>query len=103
MALIRKDGTVTQERIRHTKEKDEERFLCKFPDCTKTFVKEPGKPDACPAHRQLIADVVYILNHLGGKPGPEPEESKGPLLFIPKPGMSNKAIREAIEQRGKIK
>jgi len=91
---------MTQERIRHTKKKDEKKFICPFPDCGKTFWKEPGKPDACPAHRQLIADVVHILNHL--KPKSE-GAVEGPSLLIPRPGMEGKAIQEALDQRGKIK
>lgn len=94
---------MTQDRTRHTKEKEEPRFICPFPDCVKTFWKEPGKPDACGPHRQLIADVVFIIEHL--KTGPKPVGDTGPVLLVPKPGMTDQAIQEAkeIEQRGKKK
>jgi len=78
------------------------RGKCPFPNCGKIFFLEEGKPDACPRHRELITDVVFIMNHVGGKPdvqgkAKEPATDQGPALFIPKPGMSNQAIKEAAK------
>lgn len=83
--------------------KGEQLYRCGFPNCGSIFAKEPGKPNACIRHRQLIEDVLFILNHLG-----QPEEEKpqgpatdqGPLLFVPKPGMADLAIEEAKRAQG---
>ena len=75
--------------------KGEPLFRCPFPNCGSIFAKEPGKPETCIKHRTLIADVVYIVDHLK-TPEAEPEES-GPKIFVPPPGMSDQAIQEAIK------
>jgi len=82
--------------------KREPLFRCPFPGCGQIFAKEPGKPETCLKHRALIADVLYILDHT--KP-PEvveegPPTEKGPLLYVPKPGMADKAIEEARKAQG---
>jgi len=79
---------------------DRPRGTCPFPDCGKTFFLEEGKPNACPFHRKLIADVIYIHNRIQTPPpveGPKGEEEKGPILLVPKPGMADQAIKEAAE------
>jgi len=83
--------------------KREPLFRCGFPNCGAIFAKEPGKPDACIKHRNLIEDVVFIMNHLGEPPPAEgPATDQGPKLYIPKPGMGDQAIKEARQaQRGK--
>jgi len=75
--------------------KGEPLFRCPFPDCGAIFAKEPGKPDTCLRHRKLIDDVTFILNHMASpEPIEEPKE-EGPKIFIPRPGMSLRAIEEA--------
>ena len=78
------------------------RGKCPFPGCGKIFYIDEGKPGACPRHRELIADVVFIMNRTSGKSDAQEEAEgsatdQGPALFIPKPGMSNQAIKEAAE------
>ena len=76
--------------------KGEQLYRCPFPNCGAIFAKEPWKPETCLKHRALIADVMFILDHLK-KPetadavGPQ----DGPKIFVPKPGMADKAIEEA--------
>lgn len=79
--------------------KGEPLFRCPFPNCGAIFAKEPGKPDACLRHRNLIGDVLFILDHL--KKPEEVQQAEGSKLFIPKPGMSNKAIEEAKASAGR--
>lgn len=90
-----------QERQAHG---NEPKYHCPFPNCPGTFWKEQGKPDACPRHRQLIADVIFILDRTHkrneGPPGNPPQDD-GPKIYIPKPGMSDQAIREARQAAGK--
>ena len=79
----------------NTNAKGEPLFRCPFPNCGQIFAKEPGKPETCLKHRALIADVMFILDHTR-KPEVEPGPTEaGPKLFIPKPGMADKAIEEA--------
>jgi len=77
-------------------------FRCPFPNSGQVFAKQPGQPETCLKHRALIADVVYILNHTT-RPEEEqgPAADQGPLIFVPKPGMADKAIQEALKGRGK--
>ncbi len=92
-----------------TNAKGEPLFACPFPNCGSRFAKEPGKPEACLKHRQLIADVMFIINHINwstvdGKAPPVsggPPEQQGPKIFIPKPGMVDKAIAEARQAAGR--
>jgi hypothetical protein len=43
---------------------------CPFPNCGEVFIPENNQPGACPYHRKLINDVVYILSILHTPPGP---------------------------------
>ena len=74
---------------------------CPFPDCGSIFLIEEGKPNACPFHRILINDVIYIHNRIQTPPPVEeaegPATEEGTTLYVPKPGMSNQAIKEAAE------
>lgn len=80
---------------------DEPRYHCPFPGCGKTFFKVEGEPSVCPTHRQMIKDVVFILQHLKDPAAADgPATDQGPTLFIPKPGMENQAIREALKAKG---
>ena len=69
------------------------RGKCPFPGCGHTFFQETGQPNACDVHRKLIADVIFIMNHL--KTG-EPEAVAGkdgkPTIYVPKPGVSMREI-----------
>ena len=58
-------------------------FHCPFPGCGATFVKIPGKPDACARHRQFIVDVVFCLQRVS---------------VTQSPGVQ-KPLREIIEER----
>ena len=78
--------------------KGEQLYRCPFPNCGAIFAKEPGKPETCLKHRALIADVMFIMNHMK-TPEAGPEES-GPKIFVPKPGMSSQAIEEALKPKG---
>lgn len=74
-------------------------YLCPFPGCGGRFRKEPGKPECCLKHRQMIQDVAFILQHL--KPPPvDASDHKGPKILVPKSGQSGQAIREAILAKG---
>lgn len=75
--------------------KNRPRGKCPFPDCVKIFVQEEGKPNACNEHRKLIADVLFVINHTTP---PEAGSDKEPILFVPKPGMSDQAIQEALKK-----
>lgn len=68
-------------------------ILCPFPDCRKPFTPEDGKPNVCNEHRKLIADVLFILDNTTSVQKHDEE----PKLFVPKPGMSNQAIKQAAE------
>ena len=81
----------------HLAKKYQPRGKCSFPGCGHTFCQEPGQPNACPDHRKLIADVVFILDHLKTPEAIEETEAGEPKLYIPKPGMSNQAIQEALK------
>ena len=83
--------------------KREPLFRCPFPGCGQIFAKEPGKPETCLKHRTLIADVMFILDHTKTPEEVEgPATDQGPKLYIPKPGMADKAIEQARQaQRGK--
>ena len=81
-------------------ERNRPRGKCPFPDCGSIFLIEEGKPNACPFHRKLINDVIYIHNRIQTPPPVEEAEASAegePLLYVPKPGMSNQAIKEAAE------
>ena len=85
-------------------EKNRPRATCPFPGCGSIFVIDKEKPNACPRHRELIGDVVFIMNRVAGKPDVQeeaeakgPATEKGPAFYVPKPGMSNQAIKEAVE------
>jgi len=81
-------------------EKARPRGKCPFPGCGTIFLIEKDKPNACPRHRELIADVLFILDHTTiPAPGDKLPESEmtGPTILVPKPGMSNQAIKEAAE------
>ena len=75
------------------------RGKCSFPGCGHTFFQEEGQPNACPDHRKLIADVMFILDHLKTAESTEETGTAGPKLFIPKPGMSKQAIEEALKNQ----
>ncbi len=75
-------------------------FRCPFPNCGSVFAKEPGQPNACIRHRRLVADVLFILDNTHGPATGKPPEDQGPKLFIPKPGMGDKAIEEARRAAG---
>jgi len=64
--------------------KDDRRYQCPFPKCGKLFWKEPGLPDCCPPHRQMILDVGFIMAHL--RPAPVKEPSKAAAEAATKPG-----------------
>jgi len=86
--------------MEHLAKKYRPRGKCPFPGCGKTFFVEEGKPNACPRHRELITDVVFIMNRTSGKPAVDgkvkgPTTDEGPLLYIPRPGMMDQAIKEA--------
>jgi len=87
--------------FRNQERADETRYQCPFPGCGRAFWKEPGQPDLCNEHRRFVSDLVFALNHL--KP-PDPVSEKkvkgGPKLFVPNPGMSDKAIQEARQAAG---
>ena len=83
-----------------------EKFICPFPNCGRSFVKEGGNvPDVCNYHRQFIIDYAFCIQHLTVTPKePEPVDAdKEPKLFIPRPGQTKDAIKQAlgIAQRGK--
>ena len=73
------------------------RGKCSFPYCGKTFFLEEGQPNACPDHRKLIGDVIFIMNHLktgeseavGGKDGK-------PVIYVPKPGVSMRTLETEL-------
>ena len=69
------------------KNENEERFICPFPNCGKTFWKADGEANCCPYHRQLIKDVLYILN----KTRTVQVAGSGPLL-----GPSGQPIRKGV-------
>ena len=77
----------------HLAKKYRPRGKCPFPGCGHTFFQEDGQPNACPDHRKLIADVLYIVNHT--KTG-EPEAVGGkdgkPTIYVPKPGVSMRTL-----------
>jgi len=75
--------------------KGEPLLRCPFPNCGAIFVKKPGEPETCLRHRTLISDVMFIMDHVSVADGAPEKEATGPKLFIPKPGMSNRAIEEA--------
>lgn len=80
--------------------KREPLFRCPFPGCGQIFAKEPGKPETCLKHRTLIADVMFILDHTR-QPEPVQEATvQGPKIYVPKPGMADKAIEEARKAQG---
>ena len=81
----------------NTNAKGEPLFRCPFPNCGAIFAKEPGKPDTCLRHRALIEDVMFILDHITKRES----EEKGPVILVPKPGMSNQAIKQAAEEATK--
>ena len=78
--------------------KREPLFRCPFPNCGAIFAKEEGQPEVCLKHRALINDVTFILDHLK-TPEPVQETETGPKLFIPKPGMADQAIKEALKNQ----
>lgn len=43
--------------------KGEQLYRCPFPNCGAIYAKTLGQPDVCLKHRQLIADVMFILDH----------------------------------------
>jgi len=75
-------------------------FKCPFPNCFRTFEKEEGKEDLCNHHRQFVSDLLFVLSRL--KP---PEEAvgpqDGPKIYVPKPGMTDQAIKEARQAAGR--
>lgn len=77
----------------HLAKKYRPRGKCSFPGCGHTFFAEPGQPNACDPHRKLIAEVIFIINHLKT---PEPEAVGGkdgkPIIYVPKPGVSIREI-----------
>lgn len=75
--------------------KGEQLYRCPFPNCGAIFAKEEGKPDTCIKHRVLINDVLFILDRTR-PPETVPAEETGPKIYVPKPGMSIQAIKEAI-------
>ena len=80
--------------------KGEALFRCPFPNCGSIFAKESGKPETCLKHRALIADVMFILDHTKTpEAGPGIEKEKWPVLLVPKPGMSDQAIEEALKNQ----
>lgn len=83
--------------------KGETLYRCPFPNCGAIFAKELGQPETCLKHRKLIADVMFILDHTSRPEAIEEAEPTGSKLFIPKPGMSNRAIKEVarVTKRGK--
>jgi len=74
---------------------NETRYACPFPGCGRAFWKEEGKPNACNDHRKLINDVMFIMDHTTTRA--KVEEEGDPKIFVPKPGMSNLAIKQAAE------
>ena len=79
---------------------NEARFHCPFPGCGKIFWNEPGKPNVCPDHRKLIADVMFILDHTKTPAAVQEPTENGPKIFIPKPGMADQAIAEELKRKG---
>jgi len=81
----------------HLAKKYRPRGKCGFPGCGHTFFQEAGQPNACDAHRKLIGDVIFIMNHL--KTG-EPEAVGGkdgkPTIYVPKPGVSMRTLEMEI-------
>lgn len=79
--------------------KDRPRGKCTFPDCGTIYLIEEGKPNACPFHRKMIREVLFILDHVKvPAPVEEPkEEEAGTAILVPKPGMADQAIKEAAE------
>ena len=81
----------------HLAKKYRPRGKCPFPGCGHTFFQEKEQPNACLDHRKLIGDVIFILDHLKTPEAIDETGKGGPKLFIPKPGMSNQAIEEALK------
>ena len=73
------------------------RGKCSFPGCGHTFFQEAGKPNACDVHRKLIADVIFIMNHLDkGKDEVVGGQDGKPTIYVPKPGVSMRTLEMEI-------
>lgn len=40
------------------------RYKCPFPFCGKPFTRQPGTPDCCDAHRVMIAEHIFLHEHV---------------------------------------
>jgi hypothetical protein len=71
---------------RPQEKKDDRRYQCPFPKCGKLFWKEPGLPDCCPPHRQMILDVGFIMAHLRPITAKEAPKTEADAATALKPG-----------------
>lgn len=73
------------------------RGKCGFPGCRHTFFQKEGQPNACDPHRKLIADVIFIMNHLKtGEPVAIGGKDGKPTIYVPKPGLSMRTLEMEI-------
>ena len=48
----------------HRQEPEEPRYACPFPFCGKPFSTHPDTPDCCDFHRRMIAEHVFLHEHV---------------------------------------
>lgn len=76
-------------------------FKCPFPNCFRTFEKEEGKENLCNHHRQFVSDLLFALDHLKLPEATAAPADDGPKIYVPKPGMTDQAIKEARQAAGR--
>jgi len=106
-----KTPSATGEPVKRVSSEPPKRYVCPFPNCGKVFFQEAGKPDVCNFHRQFIEDFAFCMKHVTIKDKVEQPSAaealamsragKGGVILIPKPGMSAKAIEEALAKQAK--
>lgn len=106
LANANKTPSPTGESVRRVSSEPPKRYACPFPNCGKSFFQEAGKPDVCNEHRKFIEDFAFCVKHVTIKDKTEQPSAaealamsragKGGVILIPKPGMSAKAIEEAL-------
>ena len=75
---------------------------CAVPVCG-YHISPEVKNGVCSECEILIQKILWILDRVNpGPPSPDPEDPKDQkgAFFIPKPGMANAAIKEALAARG---
>lgn len=72
------------------------RYKCPFPFCGKPFTKKPDTPDCCDTHRVIIAEHIFLHEHVKVRrsPGGLTLPSRNPQVDAALQEMRQAAKRE---------